>query len=154
MSMNRPLLTQREAAAACGVSRSTIRRRREAGDLADCVQDDERGWLIPVESLLAAGFRVNAPSPPEDAAPAASSSETTAGVGPDDVAALRAELERERLSHALKVAEARHAAALALAEAGHLRTQLGFVGEIRRRWPQERRQSPGPRFRAGPGAPV
>ncbi|MFE5512073.1 hypothetical protein ACFQ9J_15865 [Streptomyces sp. NPDC056529] len=38
----------------------------------------------------------------------------------EDVAALRAELERERREHA----EARHQAALAAAEAGHLRTQL------------------------------
>ncbi|MFE1273348.1 helix-turn-helix transcriptional regulator [Streptomyces sp. NPDC058757] len=71
MSMNRPLLTQREAATACGGSRSTIRRRREAGELPGCVQDEERGWLIPVDALLAAGFRLNAPAPPEDAAPAA-----------------------------------------------------------------------------------
>ncbi|MFJ4918199.1 hypothetical protein [Streptomyces sp. NPDC088726] len=30
---SRPMLTQREAATACGVSRTTIRHRREAGDL-------------------------------------------------------------------------------------------------------------------------
>ncbi|MFF9344891.1 helix-turn-helix transcriptional regulator [Streptomyces sp. NPDC014773] len=65
--MSRPLLSQREAAAACGVSRSTIRRRREAGGLPGCVQDDERGWLIPVEALLAVGFRLRAPAPAEDA---------------------------------------------------------------------------------------
>jgi predicted DNA-binding transcriptional regulator AlpA len=41
----RPLLTQREAAAACGVSRTTI-RRREAGDLPRAVQDPHCGWLI------------------------------------------------------------------------------------------------------------
>lgn len=48
--MTRPVLTQREAAAACGVSRSTIRRRREAGDLTGAVSDETRGWLIPVET--------------------------------------------------------------------------------------------------------
>ncbi|MFH8670279.1 hypothetical protein ACH4F3_36200 [Streptomyces anulatus] len=59
--MKRPMLTQREAAIACGV----IRRRREAGDLPNAVQDEARGWLIPVkEDLLAAGFRLNAPSGP------------------------------------------------------------------------------------------
>ncbi|WP_200430188.1 AlpA family transcriptional regulator [Streptomyces sp. NE5-10] len=68
MSMRRSLLARREAVAACGVSRSTIRRRREAGDLPGCVRDEERGWLIPVDALLAAGFRLNAPAPPEDAA--------------------------------------------------------------------------------------
>ncbi|MFB7032102.1 MULTISPECIES: helix-turn-helix transcriptional regulator [unclassified Streptomyces] len=124
----RPLLTQREAASACGVSRSTIRRRREAGELPGCVQDEERGWLIPVEALLAAGFRLHAPSPPEDAVPAGSAvpaaGPAAAGAVGEDVAALRAELERERQAHALEVAEARHQAALAAAEAGHLRTQL------------------------------
>lgn len=43
----RPMLTQREAATACGVSRSTIRRRREAGDLPGAVSDETRGWLMP-----------------------------------------------------------------------------------------------------------
>ncbi|MEV5646294.1 helix-turn-helix domain-containing protein [Streptomyces flaveolus] len=65
MSTTRPLLTQREAAAGCGVSRTTIRRRREAGELPGAVLDDDRDWLIPVEDLLAAGFRLNAPSPPD-----------------------------------------------------------------------------------------
>ncbi|MFC8010831.1 helix-turn-helix transcriptional regulator [Streptomyces cinereoruber] len=120
----RPLLTQREAATACGVSRSTIRRRREAGELPGCVQDEERGWLIPVEALLAAGFRLNAPAPSEDAAPAGSTAPAAgpvaAGVMGEDVAALRAELERERQAHL----EARHQAELAAAEAGHLRAQL------------------------------
>ncbi|WP_371637718.1 helix-turn-helix domain-containing protein [Streptomyces zaomyceticus] len=126
MSMQRPLLTQREAATACGVSRSTIRRRREAGELAGCVQDEERGWLIPVEALLAAGFRVNAPAPPEDAVPAGPVGPTAEPMAAGaDVAVLRAELERERQEHA----EARHAAALAAAEAGHLRTQLAAKEE-------------------------
>ncbi|MCX5265621.1 helix-turn-helix domain-containing protein [Streptomyces sp. NBC_00199] len=49
------MLTQREAADACGVSRTTIRRRREAGELPGAVLDDERGWLIPVEDLQASG---------------------------------------------------------------------------------------------------
>ncbi|MFJ2851346.1 MULTISPECIES: helix-turn-helix transcriptional regulator [Streptomyces] len=135
--MTRPMLTQREAATACGVSRTTIRRRREAGDLPGAVQDEARGWLIPVENLLAAGFRLNAPAGPDSAAvPAADS-----GAGTDrrrqehgrgefgDVAALRAELERVRHEHALAVAEAEHGRLLAEAEAGHLRAQLGVRAE-------------------------
>ncbi|MET9985707.1 helix-turn-helix domain-containing protein [Streptomyces rochei] len=66
MSTTRPLLAQREAAAACGVSRTTIRRRREAGELPGAVLDDDRGWLIPVEDLLAARFRLNVPAPPDE----------------------------------------------------------------------------------------
>ncbi|MGW0858487.1 hypothetical protein [Streptomyces sp. NPDC002690] len=39
----RPVLNQREAATACGVCRTTVRRRREAGDLPGAVQDPQRG---------------------------------------------------------------------------------------------------------------
>lgn len=132
--MVRPMLNQREAAAACGVSRTTIRRRREAGDLPGAVQDPVRGWLIPVPDLLAAGFRLNAPAGPD--APAADSSADGGGHhrqehGDDqsDVAGLRAELERMRHEHALAVAEAEHGRRLAEAEAGHLREQLGVRTE-------------------------
>ncbi|MFJ8696976.1 hypothetical protein [Streptomyces roseolilacinus] len=62
-----------------------------------------------MEDLLAAGFRLNAPAPP-DLAPAA-----PAGAADDDgqeeredVAALRAALERERLEHRVALAEERH----------------------------------------------
>ncbi|MDQ0701192.1 AlpA family transcriptional regulator [Streptomyces sp. W4I9-2] len=96
--MTRPMLTQLEAATACGVSRTTIRRRREAGDLPNPVQDEARGWLIPVkEGLLAAGLRLNAPAGPD--VPAADSPAGTGehhqehGHGPsNDVAVLRTEL--------------------------------------------------------------
>ncbi|MGW7824454.1 helix-turn-helix domain-containing protein [Streptomyces puniciscabiei] len=57
------MLTQREAAGACGVSRTTIRRRREAGELPGSVLDPERGWLISSEDLAGAGFRLNSLSP-------------------------------------------------------------------------------------------
>ncbi|MGW3503019.1 helix-turn-helix transcriptional regulator [Streptomyces globisporus] len=132
--MTRPMLTQREAAAACGVSRTTIRRRREAGDLPGAVQDPARGWLIPVPDLLAAGFRLNAPAGPDT--PAADSPAEHGGNhrqehGGDqsDVARLRAELERLRHDHALAVAEAEHGRRLAELEAGHLREQLGVRAE-------------------------
>lgn len=130
----RPMLTQREAAAACGVSRTTIRRRREAGDLPGAVQDSARGWLIPVEDLLAAGFRLNAPAPPDrDSDP----SSTSAGAGgdvddrqePGDVAALRTELERLRHVHALELANERHGRELAEAKADHLAERLREKGE-------------------------
>lgn len=132
--MTRPMLNQREAAAACGVSRTTIRRRREAGDLPGAVQDPVRGWLIPVPDLLAAGFRLNAPAGPDS--PAADSSagqvgnhRQEEGDAQGDVAGLRAELERMRHEHALAVAEAEHGRRLAEAEAGHLREQLSVRAE-------------------------
>lgn len=103
---SRPMLNQREAATACGVSRSTIRRRREAGDLPNSVQDPVRGWLIPVDDLLAAGFRLHAPSPAdEDSSPEAEGRPVAEEPG---TAALRAELEQLRHAHALAVAEAQH----------------------------------------------
>ncbi|MFH9958978.1 helix-turn-helix transcriptional regulator [Streptomyces roseolus] len=134
MSTTRPMLNQREAAAACGVSRSTIRRRREAGLLPGSVEDPERGWLIPVEALLGAGFTLNAPAPP-DARPA----RPVDGAGGSEggtVAELRAELDRLRHEHALELAEARHGRALAESEATHLRAQLDarteHIGDLQR----------------------
>ncbi|MFJ6940924.1 helix-turn-helix transcriptional regulator [Streptomyces sp. NPDC101132] len=127
--MTRPMLTQREAAAACGVSRSTIRRRREAGDLPGCVEDPSRGWMIPVDALLAAGFRINAPAPADPAAEAPAGPAAPADGAGQDAAALRAELDRIRAEHALALAEARFGQQLAQAEAEHLRAQLAERGE-------------------------
>ncbi|WP_326621923.1 hypothetical protein OH797_39560 (plasmid) [Streptomyces anulatus] len=88
-----------------------------------------------MEDLLAAGFRLNAPSGPD--VPAADSAaagtvgrhqEHGHGQG-DDVAVLRDELERERQDHALVVAAERHGRELAEAEAAHLREQLGARAE-------------------------
>ncbi|WP_236243622.1 AlpA family transcriptional regulator [Streptomyces sp. CC228A] len=131
MSTTRPKLNQREAAAACGVSRSTIRRRREAGLLPGSVEDPERGWLIPVEALLAAGFTLNAPGPPDASSNQGptSSGDDLGGLVDGSVAELRAEFERVRHQHALELAEARHGQALAESEALHLRAQLDARAE-------------------------
>ncbi|MDX3458879.1 hypothetical protein PV396_44355 [Streptomyces sp. ME02-8801-2C] len=96
----RPQLTQREAATATGLSRTTI-RRRETGSFPDAVFDEQRGWLIPIDNLLATGLRVNAPAPPDPGpgqgtAPAGADEEHGQA---DEVAALRAELERARHEH-------------------------------------------------------
>ncbi|MEU9261732.1 hypothetical protein ACN6LF_005665 [[Kitasatospora] papulosa] len=45
-----------------------MRRRHEAGDLPGAEQDPVRGWVIPVDDLLAAGLRLHAPSPPDEVA--------------------------------------------------------------------------------------
>ncbi|MEU3670800.1 helix-turn-helix transcriptional regulator [Streptomyces virginiae] len=127
--MTRPMLTQREAAAACGVSRSTIRRRREAGDLPGSVQDPERGWMVPVDDLLAAGFRLNAPAPPDQAVPAPAGPAAPSDGEDKDAAVLRAELTRLNAEHALALAEARYGQKLAEAEAEHLRRELVARGE-------------------------
>ncbi|WP_431784864.1 helix-turn-helix domain-containing protein [Streptomyces chumphonensis] len=123
----RPMLTQREAAAACGVSRTTIRRRREAGELPGAVLDELRGWLIPVDDLLAAGFRLHAPAPP-DADTGATAGPVSGGredAGRDQAA----ELERERHRHALELAAAELRAELAEARADQLEERVRERGE-------------------------
>lgn len=121
---SRPMLTQREAATACGVSRTTIRRRREDGDLPGAVQDPKRGWMIPVQDLLAAGFRLNAPAGPD-----APSAPGGGGEHHQDVT----ELEH---AHALALAAERHGRELAEAQNAHLRAQLAtqseHIGDLRK----------------------
>ncbi|WP_149561545.1 helix-turn-helix domain-containing protein [Streptomyces cacaoi] len=112
----RPMLNQREAARACGVSRTTIRRRREDGALPGAVLDEARGWLIPVEDLLAAGFRLNAP------APAPGRGESTAGAGAgegpgQDKAGVAEELRAELAEARQQAAEAEAGRRVAEAEA-------------------------------------
>ncbi|OII59591.1 hypothetical protein BJP40_13325 [Streptomyces sp. CC53] len=121
---------QREAAAACGVSRSTIRRRREAGLLPGSVENPQRGRLIPVEALLAAGFILNASSPPDQSSPpgSASSGDGPGGLVGGSVAELRAELGRVRHQHALELAAARHGQALAESAAIRLRDRSPMPG--------------------------
>ncbi|MFF8960285.1 helix-turn-helix domain-containing protein [Streptomyces sp. NPDC014894] len=57
------MLSQKEAAAVCAVSLSTIRRRRENGGFPGARQDPARGWLIPAEDLSAAGLPVQTSAP-------------------------------------------------------------------------------------------
>ena len=46
------------------MSRSTIRRRREAGDFPNAHQDAKGAWLVPLTDLLAAGLHPGSPTPP------------------------------------------------------------------------------------------
>lgn len=89
--MDRPRLTLREAAAACGVSLSTIRRYHEQQHRFPNAELTSRGWLIPVTDLLAAGLRVNAPAPP----PVSEASEAGEPAS-EQLAQALAELARER----------------------------------------------------------
>ncbi|GAA2639890.1 helix-turn-helix domain-containing protein [Streptomyces axinellae] len=111
---DRPMLTQRQAADACEVSRTTIRRRREEGAFPNAVLS-EGTWRIPVEDLLAAGLRLHAPAPP-DPGHDDGQEEAAAGVGagesPGHTMATLTEVERLRA----ELAELRREAAEA--EAG------------------------------------
>jgi excisionase family DNA binding protein len=53
------MFTIAEAATACGVSKRTIRRKIEKKDLENAFQDSKKRWKIPLEDLLAAGYKVN-----------------------------------------------------------------------------------------------
>ncbi|GGZ30316.1 hypothetical protein GCM10010327_70620 [Streptomyces nitrosporeus] len=122
--------TQREAATTCGASRTTIRRHREAGNLPRAVQDQARGWLIPVEDLLATGLRLNAPADPDmpaaDSVAAGTGEHQEHGHGDDGD---MDELERIRQEHTLAVAAERHGRELAEAETKYLREQLRARGK-------------------------
>lgn len=123
--MERPRLTQREAAAACGVSLSTIRRYREGGRLPHAERDSARGWLIPVEDLLAAGLRVGRPAPPEGEPPTLSGRATplSTPVGEGEqptVSDLAAQLTEERHRRQLAEAAAEHLGRELAARDAHL----------------------------------
>ncbi|GGC64200.1 hypothetical protein IEU95_11540 [Hoyosella rhizosphaerae] len=61
----RPRWSAAEAARRCGVGRATIQRALDGGRLPGAVKTED-GWQIPLEDLLAAGFKPDRPSPPED----------------------------------------------------------------------------------------
>jgi len=50
------LVTLSRAAELCGVSRSTVRRALDRGELPGAVQDERQVWRVPVSSLTAAGW--------------------------------------------------------------------------------------------------
>lgn len=62
---NRPSWDLGEAAQRCGVSRSTVRRYREQGKFPNAFKDSSGAWKIPLEDLLAVGWKPNAPAQPE-----------------------------------------------------------------------------------------
>lgn len=62
-AQQRPFWTLSEAAQHCSVSRSTVRRYRETGKFPNATKDPERGWIVPVGDLLAAGLRPGRSAP-------------------------------------------------------------------------------------------
>jgi hypothetical protein len=113
---NRPELTISQAAKACDVGRSSIRRRLDAGAFPDAHRTDDAGpWVIPVDNLLAAGLHVNRPADgPED------DPEPSGDTGPDG-----RDLEISELRRRAEVAEAR--AALLERNVEDLRTALRML---------------------------
>ncbi|MFG2183399.1 hypothetical protein ACGFLS_32410 [Streptomyces abikoensis] len=95
--MDRPALTLRQAADACSVHLSTIRRRHAAEAFPNAFRRGDGAWLIPVTDLQAAGLRVNAPAPPD---PSPTTSEVSDPVS-EQLAQALAELAQERARRAL-----------------------------------------------------
>ena len=103
----RPSLTLSEAAEACGVSRSTVRRKHEAGEFPNAYKaGPDNAWRIPVTDLLAAGLKPGRPSPPDAVSePDERVRSATVTLPKAELDALREQLHAER-TRAL-VAEAR-----------------------------------------------
>lgn len=59
------LFTLAEAAAAVGLHKDSIKRRRAAGHFPHAVKDDAGQWVIPLADLLADGLHPHAPTAPE-----------------------------------------------------------------------------------------
>lgn len=73
--MTRPAWTITEAAERCAVSKSTVRRYREAGRFPHAFKDTSGAWKVPIEDLLAVGWKPVDPTlsasteqPPDDGA--------------------------------------------------------------------------------------
>ena len=107
MPTARTRLTITQAAEAAQVSRVTIRRYLEGGRFPGAEQA-RRGkvteWRIPIEDLLAAGLRLNAPTKPDQASGPAAAPALVDGELAAEVERLRRELADERARR--QVAEA------------------------------------------------
>ena len=95
-AMTEAELTLSEAAEACGVSRSTMRRARESGRLPRAHQRrGDGGWLVPVTDLLRAGFTLTTPNEYGEAAleqSGMSGAEQTVSTPVDELITLRTRL--------------------------------------------------------------
>lgn len=107
----RPTFTVSAAARATGRSRRTLTRMLDAGELDGAHRDDAGAWVIPADSLLAAGLHLHAPSPPDDPpAPAASTPPPPSA----DLDSIRGELaEWRRRAEVAEAVAAERAEALA-----------------------------------------
>ena len=100
--------TQSQAAVACGVDVSTIKRRRVAGAFPGSAKNAAGRWSIPLEDLLAAGLNPGKPAEP-DPHPTSTVDESTVIDLRQNLAVLRSEqASADRVHRAeLAVVEAR-----------------------------------------------
>lgn len=122
----RPRWSAAEAARRCGVGRATIQRALEDGRITGAEKTDD-GWQIPVESLLAAGFKPTAapaqsdPVPEDDREPDRADNEGARVTELQaQIYALTANLDHERARRAAAEQRAEHAQQLATDRAQHI----------------------------------
>lgn len=101
---SRPKYTLTEAAALVGVSRSTIRRRRENGDFPNAYKTRDGQWMVPLEDLLANELRpLSSEQVHLEQVGSASSPVTLTGLG--QAAQQQAQAEQAQLRERLQQAE-------------------------------------------------
>lgn len=93
------------AARDCGVSRPTIQRALKAGKMPGAWQNAAGHWRIPVPELIAAGFNIGAPTPPEQPAQSVQHEAMNTDTGEQArlharIADLETALDRERSARA------------------------------------------------------
>jgi len=166
---DRPELTIKEAATACGVSTKTVRRRLDADKFPNARRLDgpagtESGpWVIPVGDLIAAGLQPGKPSPPD--AQSEPAPETVADLPASQTDELRRlETENADLLRRAEVAEAiaeerertieAQAQALRMLEAGPTADSSPLKSSERSPDGDEQGSSPSKRAEAGSDTPT
>lgn len=101
---SRPVYTLTQAASLVGVSRSTIRRRRENGDFPNAYKTRDGQWMVPLEDLLANQLRPLSSEHVHLEQVGSASSPTTL-TGLDQAAQQQAQAEQAHLRERLQQAE-------------------------------------------------
>ena len=139
----RPVFTAADAARRCGVARSTLTRRLQAGEIPGAAKDDDGAWRVPLAGLLAAGLVPDAYRPPADAdddpAPVL---DAAARVAAAEHAAALARLEGELLAERARREAAETLAAERAARVADLQNALRMI-EPPRTPPETAPESPG-----------
>lgn len=140
-SPERPRWSLTEAARRCGVGRATLQRRLAAGAIPGAVRGD-KGWELPLEGLLAAGFVPDRPSaagdpPASTTRPAREPARAPEPTGPEHaqrIAELEAALAAERARADLEAARraaAEQVAAIQAERVADLRHALRMIEAAR-----------------------
>ena len=125
----RPVFTAADAARRCGVARSTLTRRLQAGEVPGAAKDDDGAWRVPLAGLLAAGMVPDAYRPPADGDddPAPPVPDAAARIAAAEHAAAIARLEGELLAERARREAAETLAAERAARVADLQNALRMI---------------------------